>query len=126
MSGRSPATLAARSAASAMSAALRRTRVGPFSEEDAVTVAELNDAAGRGEPSAMLRPVDTALGELASVAVSRDMAGRLMRGHSVILRGRDAPMAGKIFATCGGVLVAVGDVEKGELVPHRVFNLGGG
>src|SRR3954454_22247753 len=31
-------------------AALRRTRVGPFSEEDAVTVTELNDAAGRGEP----------------------------------------------------------------------------
>jgi tRNA pseudouridine55 synthase len=107
-------------------AALRRTRVGPFSEEDAVTVAELNDAAGRGEPHAMLRPVDTALGELASVAVSRDMAGRLMRGQSVILRGRDAPMGGKIFATCGGVLVAVGDVEKGELVHHRVFNLGGG
>ena len=53
------------------------------------------------------------------------MAGRLMRGQSVILRGRDAPMAGKIFATCGGVLVAVGDVEKGELVPHRVFNLAG-
>ena len=107
-------------------AALRRTRVGPFCEEDAVTVAELNDAAGRGDPFAMLRPVDAALGELASVAVSRDMAGRLMRGQSVILRGRDAPMAGKIFATCGGVLVAVGDVEKGELVPHRVFNLGGG
>ena len=107
-------------------AALRRTRVGPFSEEDAVTVAELTAAAERGEASGMLRPVDAALGELASVAVSRDMAGRLMRGQSVILRGRDAPMAGKIFATCGGVLVAVGDVEKGELVPHRVFNLGGG
>ena len=39
-------------------AALRRTRVGPFSEEDAVTVAELDDAAGRGEPFAMLRPVE--------------------------------------------------------------------
>src|SRR5215207_9489056 len=107
-------------------AALRRTRVGPFSEEDAVTVAELTAAAERGEALGMLRPVDAALGELASVAVSRDMAGRLMRGQSVILRGRDAPMAGKIFATCGGILVAVGDVEKGELVPHRVFNLGAG
>jgi len=29
-------------------------------------------------------------------------------------------------APYGGVLVAVGDVEKGELAPHRVFNLGGG
>jgi tRNA pseudouridine55 synthase len=106
-------------------AALRRTRVGPFAEEDAVTAAELA-AAERGEADAWLRPVDTALADLPSVAVSRDMAGRLMRGQPVILRGRDAPMSGKIFATCGGVLVAVGDVEKGELIPHRVFNLGGG
>jgi tRNA pseudouridine55 synthase len=107
-------------------AALRRTRVGPFPEEDAVTAAELMAAAERGEADAWLRPVDTALAELPSVAVSRDMAGRLMRGQPVILRGRDAPLSGKLYATCNGVLVAVGDVEKGELVPHRVFNLGGG
>ena len=107
-------------------AALRRTRVGPFAEEDAVTAAELQASAERGETDAWLRPVDTALADLPSVAVSRDMAGRLMRGQSIILRGRDAPTGGKIFATCGGVLVAVGDVEEGELVPHRVFNLGGG
>jgi tRNA pseudouridine55 synthase len=107
-------------------AALRRTRVGPFTEEDAVTAAELQASAERGEAEAWLRPVDTALAELPSVAVSRDMAGRLMRGQSIILRGRDAPLAGKLYATCNGVLVAVGDVEKGELVPHRVFNLGWG
>ena len=106
-------------------AALRRTRVGPFAEEEAVTVAELTEAAARGDPTSVLRPVDSALGELPLVAVSRDMASRLMRGQSIILRGRDAPMAGKAYATCGGVLVAVGDIEKGELVPHRVFNLGG-
>jgi tRNA pseudouridine55 synthase len=106
-------------------AALRRTRVGPFTEEHAVTVAELNQVAAQGDPASVLRPVDSALGELPSVAVSRDMASRLMRGQSIILRGRDAPLAGKVYATCGGVLVAVGDVEKGELVPHRVFNLGG-
>jgi tRNA pseudouridine55 synthase len=98
--------------------ALRRTRVGPFSEEDAVTVDEV-----ALEPAA-LRPVETALAELPSVTVSRDMASRLMRGQPVILRGREAPVSGKVFATCSGVLVAVGDVERGELVPHRVFNLG--
>ena len=53
------------------------------------------------------------------------MGLRLMRGQPVILRGHDAPMEGKAYATCGGVLVAVGDVERGELVPHRVFHLGG-
>ena len=99
-------------------AALRRTRVGPFTEADAVVVDDLAT-----DPAA-LRPVEAALHDLPSIAVSRDMAGRLMRGQSIILRGRDAPISGKIFATCNGVLVAVGDVEKGELVPHRVFNLG--
>ncbi len=53
------------------------------------------------------------------------MGLRLMRGQPVILRGRDAPVSGKAFATCSGILVAVGDVERGELVPHRVFHLGG-
>ena len=99
-------------------AALRRTRVGPFTEADAVVVDDLAT-----DPAA-LRPVESALHDIPSIAVSRDMAGRLMRGQSIILRGRDAPISGKIYATCNGVLVAVGDVEKGELVPHRVFNLG--
>jgi len=100
-------------------AALRRTRVGPFTEHDAVTV----DAVAT-DPSA-LRPVEIALSEIPSIPVSRDMAGRLMRGQSIILRGREAPLSGKVYATCNGILIAVGDVERGELVPHRVFNLGG-
>jgi tRNA pseudouridine55 synthase len=99
-------------------AALRRTRVGPFTEEDAVAVDDLAT-----DPAA-LRPVEMALSEIPSVAVSRDMAARLMRGQSIILRGREAPLSGRIYATCNGTLVAVGDVERGELVPHRVFNLG--
>jgi tRNA pseudouridine55 synthase len=106
--------------------ALRRTRVGPFAEEDAVTVAELQNALQGSDGAGVLRPVEAALAEIPSVTVSRDMAGRLMRGQPIILRGRDAPLAGKAYATCAGVLVAVGDVEKGELVPHRVFNLGAG
>jgi tRNA pseudouridine55 synthase len=99
-------------------AALRRTRVGPFTEADAITVDDL------ATNPAALRPVETALSEISSIPVSRDMAGRLMRGQSIILRGRDAPLSGKAYATCNGVLVAVGDIERGELVPHRVFNLG--
>ena len=107
-------------------AALRRTRVGPFAEDRAVKVGDL-EAAGEGSGEAMaavLQPVESALSELPSMAISRDSAARLMRGQPVILRGREAPMEGKLYATCGGVLVAVGDVERGELVPHRVFNLG--
>ncbi len=106
---------------------LRRTRVGPFTEAEACTVALLSDPEAAPETvHANLRPVERALvDDVPSLAVSRDMAARLMRGQSVILRGRDAPIEGKLYATCNGVLVAVGDVERGELVPHRVFHLGG-
>ncbi|SFK45945.1 tRNA pseudouridine(55) synthase TruB [Methylorubrum salsuginis] len=100
--------------------ALRRTRVGPFEEANACSVEALEEST-----EAQLKPVETALDEVPAVAVSRDMGLRLMRGQPVILRGQDAPMEGKAYATCGGVLVAVGDVERGELVPHRVFHLGG-
>jgi tRNA pseudouridine55 synthase len=107
--------------------ALRRTRVGPFAEADSVTVATLEESAGDpARLSTVLQPVATALCDLPSIPVSRDAAGRLFRGQSVVLRGRDAPVEGKVYATLNGTLVAVGDVERGELVPHRVFNLSGG
>jgi tRNA pseudouridine55 synthase len=101
--------------------ALRRTRVGPFVESDATPFAALEDPAAL---AAALRPVETGLSELPCVQVSRDAATRLRRGQSVILRGRDAPaVGGPIYAVSGGVVIAVGLVEKGEFVPLRVFNL---
>ena len=101
--------------------ALRRTRVGPFTEEDAVPLAYL-DAEG-AEPFSELLTVEAGLSELACVVVDRDAAARLRRGQSLILRGRDAPAEGWAYAACAGVPVAFGTVEGGELAPSRVFNL---
>ncbi len=97
-------------------AALRRTRVGPFLEADAVGLEHLAEAPG------LLR-VEAGLTEMPQVAVDREAAARLRRGQSILLRGRDAPIGGPACATCGGVVVAVGAVEHGELIPGRVFNL---
>ena len=105
--------------------ALRRTRVGPFTETETASIGELET--GTAEPdrtSPILQPVASALVDLPALAVSRDAAGRLMRGQSVLLRGREAPSEGRLYATCNGILVAIGDVDAGELVPHRVFSLG--
>jgi tRNA pseudouridine55 synthase len=99
--------------------ALRRTRVGPFVEEDGVPLADLFDEA---VANALLR-VEAGLSEMPHVVVDRESAARLRRGQSILLRGRDAPMGGPAYASCGGVVVAVGAVERGELVPGRVFNL---
>jgi tRNA pseudouridine55 synthase len=101
--------------------ALRRTRVGPFNEEDAVPLQELMDAPESAAEE--LLSVEAGLTELPCVVVDRNAAARLRRGQSLLLRGRDAPMGGVAYAACGGVPVAFGPVEGGELVPHRVFNL---
>ncbi|RFB77930.1 tRNA pseudouridine(55) synthase TruB [Methylovirgula sp. 4M-Z18] len=102
--------------------ALRRTRVGPFTELDAVPLDELK-ASAESAVHALL-PVETGLSELACVIVDRNGAARLRRGQSLILRGRDAPAEGEtVYAACGGVPVAFGVVDHGQLVPSRVFNL---
>jgi tRNA pseudouridine55 synthase len=102
--------------------ALRRTRVGPFTEADAVTLPSLE--ADVFAPAAALKGVDTGLRELVEVPVGGDAPMRLRRGQSIILRGRDAPAEGEIvYATNAGQVIAIGTVERGELVPNRVFNL---
>ena len=101
--------------------ALRRTRVGPFTEEDAVSLPELE--AEDAQPFEELLSVEAGLSEVTCIVVDRDGAARLRRGQSLLLRGRDAPIEGFAYAACGGVPVAFGPVEGGELVPSRVFNL---
>ncbi len=106
--------------------ALRRTRVGAFEEAHAVALDELAAAAetGEGALQALLRPVETALADLAVLRVSREDTVRLLRGQSVLVRGQDLPPPGPAYATCKGHLVALGLVEKGQLRPTRVFNFG--
>jgi tRNA pseudouridine55 synthase len=108
--------------------ALRRTRVASFTEADAVTMDALTAAAEAGEDAlkALLRPVEAALANLAVLRVSREDTARLLRGQSVLVRGQELPRPGPAYATCKGHLVALGQIEKGELRPTRVFNFGGG
>jgi tRNA pseudouridine55 synthase len=100
--------------------ALRRTRVGPFLEEDSFTLDEIETQVMAADA---LLSVEAGLSELPCVVVDRDTAARLRRGGSVILRGRDAPHGGVVYAACGGAPVAFGEVVEGALVPSRVFNL---
>jgi tRNA pseudouridine55 synthase len=106
--------------------ALRRTRVGPFEEAHAVAMGELGAAAEAAEDAlqALLRPVETALADLAVLRVSREETVRLLRGQPVLVRGQSLPAPGPAYATCKGHLVALGVIEKGQLRPTRVFNFG--
>jgi tRNA pseudouridine55 synthase len=100
--------------------ALRRTRVGPFFEMDAVRLPNLD---GDATCAKALRRVEAGLSEMPRVVVDSSAAAKLRRGQSVLLRGHDAPLDGIAYAACCGVVIAVGAVENGELIPGRVFNL---
>jgi tRNA pseudouridine55 synthase len=111
--------------------ALRRTAVGPFGENDMISLEGLESLCHRaafGELSLAdaLLPVATALDDIPALAVSRADAARLQRGQAVLLRGRDAPMVrGTVYVTASGSLIALAEVDRGEVVPKRVFNLAG-
>jgi tRNA pseudouridine55 synthase len=111
--------------------ALRRTAVGPFAEADMISLERLEALCHRaafGELSLAdaLLPVATALDDIPALAVSRADAARLQRGQAVLLRGRDAPtIRGTVYLTVSGSLIALAEVDRGEIVPKRVFNLAG-
>jgi len=111
--------------------ALRRTAVGPFASESMVLLENLENlchraAAGEGSLADALMPVETALDDIPALAVSRADAARLSRGQAVLLRGRDAPnFTGTISVTVAGQLLALAELDRGEIVPKRVFNLAG-
>lgn len=109
-------------------AALRRTRVGPFGEENTISLDKLeslgHSAGGCGDCATVLMPVEAALDDIPALSVSGSDAAKLKRGQAVLLRGRDAPiLKGPVYATSRGMLVALGEVRHGELLPTRVFNL---
>lgn len=101
--------------------ALHRAAVGPFSDADAVTIAQLEaaDLAGR---DALLKTVATGLGALPEIRLTPQQVTGVKHGNSVLLTGAGAPVTIKdCWASFGGVVIATGRVEHGQFVPRRVF-----
>jgi tRNA pseudouridine55 synthase len=111
--------------------ALRRSRVGPFGEREMISLERLESlchraAAGEGHLADILLPIETALDDIPALAVSPADAARLHRGQAVLLRGRDAAVfRGVVQVASGGQVVAIAEVDRGEIIPRRVFNLAG-
>lgn len=125
---------------------LRRTEVDPFTADELVTIAEIEQAIASVQPAAteedeapqaprpgpdqwkaldaLLMDTGAALDCLPQVVVNDDTAARLRLGNPVIVRGRDAPaQADEACAFARGRLVAIGAIEAGMFKPKRVFSL---
>ncbi|MGD2132833.1 MAG: tRNA pseudouridine(55) synthase TruB [Maricaulaceae bacterium] len=117
-------------------AALRRTRVGVFSLEDAITLEELEDLVHKDAALGRLAPLETALDDIPALAVSGQDASLLRQGRAIVLlpqqaqelreRRRPRFVGGEdvsrlALAMNAGSAIALGDVRAGRFQPVRVF-----
>ncbi|NMA96962.1 MAG: tRNA pseudouridine(55) synthase TruB [Phyllobacteriaceae bacterium] len=103
---------------------LHRAAVGPFTDEDAVTIEEL-EAAEMGEArDALLAGVEAGFEDLPEIRLDAMQAKAVSHGNNVLLTGAGAPVTvDECWASFKGKVLATGSVEFGQFQPRRVFNL---
>ncbi len=108
---------------------LRRTAVGPFTEEDAVKLSDIEGLESIEERDAELLGLEAALGDLPRARIDRGAAARLARGQSCVLapadaRGVRAGTSGRleaVYVECDDAPVAICALDGLALEPFRVF-----
>jgi tRNA pseudouridine55 synthase len=111
-------------------AALRRTAVGPFHEDQAITLDNLDTLVHSAGCQVPLLAVETALDDMPALSLTGPEATRLRNGQTVSLLRRS--QLGRIADLCDGMVlcamtdgraVAITRYEAGEIRPLRVLNL---
>ena len=123
--------IAERLGACAHVSALRRTRVGPFEEDSAITLELLEDLGHKARCLEALLPVETALDDIPELAVTAEDAFKLKQGRSIVLvprqvealKARLSPGTRTVSAMDGETIVALCEMRAGKLEPSRVFHL---
>ncbi len=123
--------IAERLGACAHVSALRRTRVGPFDEDSAITLELLEDLGHKARCLEALLPVETALDDIPELAVTTEDAFKLKQGRPIVLvprqvealKARLSPGTRTVSAMEGGLIVALCEMRAGKLEPSRVFHL---
>ena len=120
---------------------LRRTRVGPFGEDRAITLENLEKLSHKAALPEVLLPVETALDDIPALAITGEEASRLRQGREIVLlphqveafremrrprqvNGEDASRICLATEKVGEeqLGVALGEVRAGRFMPVRVFN----
>jgi tRNA pseudouridine55 synthase len=122
--------LAAALGAHAHVSALRRTRVGGFGADNAITLEKLEAMCDDGSPLEVLLPVETALDDIPELAVTTEDAFRLTQGRAIVLLPRQVEtlkarlgVSRVVSAREGSRIVALCEMRAGRLNHTRVFHL---
>ena len=99
---------------------LRRSAVGSFDESNAISLDKLQELGHKGALADALRPVETALADIPALAVTGNEAHRLKCGQSLRVPSRKQ---GVVYVTSKDCLIAIANIDAGEVRPVRVFNL---
>ncbi len=110
---------------------LRRTRVGALSEENAITLAELEALADTKEALfERLKPLETVLDDIPIIDITSSDAAAIKQGRDVVLLPHavaawEANSDGDrtTLSLCDGQAVALGEVRAGRFQPKKVFQL---
>jgi tRNA pseudouridine55 synthase len=113
-------------------ASLRRTRVGRFTESQAIPLDSLEALGHSAAVLERLLPILTALDDIPAVAVTAGEAELIRTGRSISLglarvAAIDSLRPGTVLCTSGDDAIALARIDRsgegGELRPLRVFNL---
>ena len=99
---------------------LRRVRVGPFHESQAICLDKLEVMVHSAPLHACLLPIMTVLDDIPALAVTGSEATRLRYGQAVRV---PSSKQGTVRVTAEGKPVALAQIAGGELRPVRVFNV---
>ena len=110
-------------------AALRRRRVGPFTEAQAVSLDKLLALGQDASALSLVLPVETALADIPALALTGEEAARLANGQALSLvpflsrMPQDAdPDGGLVRVMAGGKALALGRLGDGMLHPVRLLS----
>jgi tRNA pseudouridine55 synthase len=111
-------------------AALRRTAVGPFTEEAAISLDKLEDLGHSAPLADHLLPVETALADIPALALTVAEARHLQHGQPVAVLPvatrsplKNVNQGDVVCAMAEGKPVALARIKGGEIRPLRVLNL---
>jgi tRNA pseudouridine55 synthase len=106
---------------------LRRTRVGPFAIDAAITLDELEKLVHKAPALTPQLPVETALADIPALAVTETEVKLIKQGRAITAPADLIATHGNeetvIVAKWAGTVVALMKLRDGSCFPFRVFNL---
>lgn len=98
---------------------LRRTKVGPFDEESAISLDSLEDIVHSDALFESLLAIETVLDDISALALVEDEARKIRQGMSL---QKDLEDTATVRLMYDDKLLALAKIEDGSVRPFRVFN----